>query len=96
MNPRPPAPKAGALPSCATPRFLKRLPSRPLCGFGESLCCTPNGSNIAVVEVAQLDAVVKQDAVALPVETGGEYDFALGAFRHTVEFDGGDDPISDG
>ena len=38
-------------------------------------------------EVAELAAVVEQDAVAQPIEAVGEDDLALGAGRHTVHLD---------
>ena len=44
-------------------------------------------------EVAELDTVLEEDAIALPVEAVGQDDLALGADGDSVELDGRLDAI---
>jgi len=46
-----------------------------------------------MIEIADLGAVLEQDAVALPVEAVGEDDLALGPDRDAVDLDGGADLV---
>ncbi len=64
--------------------------------LGQSFGRTPDRNDVALIEIADLDAIVERDTVALPVEAVGQNDLA----RHPcgnagVEIDGGLDPVAD-
>lgn len=48
-----------------------------------------------MIEITQLDSVVEQHAVSLPLETVGEDDATLGSERYVGEVDRCGDPITD-
>jgi len=53
--------------------------------LGEALGGLAGGGDLASVEVAELDPIVEQDAVALPVEAVGEQDPAVGALGNVLQ-----------
>ena len=58
--------------------------------FRQTLGGATDRREMAVVEIAQFDAVREQNAVPLPVEAVGEDDLALGAEGHVGQLDRGD------
>ena len=70
--------------------------SGALGGFGQALGGSADGHDVALVEISDLDPIDECDAVALPVESIGQDDLALGARRNAgFEVDGGLDPVAD-
>jgi hypothetical protein len=56
------------------------------CNFCESLCGFSNWLDVALIKIANLDAVRESNSVSQPVETVSEDYFSFGADGHAVKF----------
>lgn len=81
------SPSEGA--SCRAPN---NAPVGSAVGFGgqlgQTLSSAADRLDVAVIEVADLGAVLEQDAITLPVETVGKNDLALRADRDAMDLCG--------
>jgi len=74
--------------------FARQRRAGLLLFLGEALGGTTDWFDLALVEVTNLGTVVEQHAVALPIETVCEDDFAFGAHRHAVDFGRRANPVA--
>src|SRR5271154_3572137 len=80
LNARPPAPKAGALPGCATPRHCGFLDFNPLPKFAKRLAF-PDGTKPAPIvtkAVSSISRTETQQALWHPAVNAGRFYFADG------------------
>jgi len=65
-----------------------------LCNASEALCSATNRRKVAVVKVAYFNAIGKEHAIAKPVETVRQDDFAFCSGSHSIKVNCGDDLVA--
>ena len=74
--------------------MLSGVLASALCNASEALCSAANGRKVAMIEVADFDAIGKKHAVAKPIETIRQDDLALCSSSYTIKINRGHDLVA--